>query len=95
MLPPATPHWRHAMNTDHRWMAVVVPVRLTGLPALTIPIGFGARGLPMGLPISGRMGADADVLALGRCWHDATDRPGRRPPDAHGGEGLAGTGALG
>ncbi|MGL4319485.1 MAG: amidase, partial [Paracoccaceae bacterium] len=69
-----------AMDTYHRWMEVVVPVSLIGLPALNIPIGFGTAGLPMGMQIIGRTGADADVLAMGQCWHEATDWPGRKPP---------------
>ncbi len=84
-----------AMDTYHRWMEVVVPVSLIGLPALNIPVGFGPPnpengGLPMGMQIIGRTGADADVLALGQCWHLATDWPGRRPPHAQGGRGLRG-----
>ena len=79
-----------AMDTYHRWMEVVVPVSLIGLPALNIPVGFGANGLPMGMQIIGRTGADADVLALGQCWHLATDWPGRAPP-----AGLAGKPRLG
>ena len=84
-----------AMDTYHRWMEVVVPVSLIGLPALSIPIGFGAQGLPMGMQIIGRTGADASVLALGQCWHQATDWPWRRPPGLPSTEDLAGPQALG
>lgn len=68
------------MDTYHRWMEVVIPVSLIGLPALSVPIGFGAQGLPMGMQIAGRVGADAAVLAMGQAWHAATDWPGRQPP---------------
>ncbi len=68
------------MDTYHRWMEVVVPVSLIGLPALSVPIGFGANGLPMGMQLIGRVGADAQVLAAGQAWHLATDWPGTRPP---------------
>ena len=72
------------MDTYHRWMEVVVPVSLIGLPALSVPVGFGPEGLPEGLPmgmqIIGRAGADARVLAIGQAWHLATDWPGRAPP---------------
>ena len=68
------------MDTYHRWMEIVIPISLIGLPALSVPIGFGANGLPMGLQIAGRVGADAAVLALGQAWHLATDWPARRPP---------------
>ncbi|MFN3281773.1 MAG: amidase [Tabrizicola sp.] len=68
------------MDTYHRWMEVVVPASLIGLPALSVPVGFGSQGLPMGMQIIGRSGDDAGVLAIGQAWHRATDWPGRRPP---------------
>jgi amidase len=69
-----------AMDTYHRWMEIVVPVSLIGLPALNVPVGFGAQGLPMGMQIIGPTGADAAVLAAGHAYHRVTDWPGRRPP---------------
>lgn len=69
-----------AMDTYHRWMEVVIPISLIGLPALSVPVGFSAQGLPMGMQIAGKVGADAAVLALGQAYHLATDWPGRRPP---------------
>jgi amidase len=68
------------MDTYHRWMEVVVPASLAGLPALALPCGFGAGGLPMGMQLIGRAGDDAGILAMGLAWHEATDWPGRRPP---------------
>ena len=68
------------MDSYHRWMEVVIPVSLLGLPSLNVPVGFGANGLPMGMQIFGRFGADAAVLAMGQQYHLATDWPGRRPP---------------
>ena len=70
----------HQMDTYHRWMEVVVPASLIGLPALSVPVGFGAQGLPMGMQIIGRSGDDAGVLAIGQAWHRATDWPQQRPP---------------
>ena len=69
-----------AMDTYHRWMEVVIPISLIGLPAVSLPIGFGANGLPMGLQLAGRVGDDAGVLAMAEAWHQATDWPARRPP---------------
>ena len=69
-----------AMDTYHRWMEVVVPASLLGLPALAVPAGFGAAGLPMGVQIIGRRGADADILALGAAYHKRVDWPGARRP---------------
>ena len=70
----------HAMDTYHRWMEVVIPVSLAGLPALALPAGFGANGLPMGMQLFGPTGADAKILALGQAYHLATDWPGKEPP---------------
>jgi amidase len=68
------------MDTYHRWMEVVIPASLIGLPALSLPIGFSGTGLPMGMQIIGRSGDDAGVLAIGQAWHRATEWPQRRPP---------------
>ena len=68
------------MDTYHRWMEVVVPVSLIGLPALSVPVGFSGDGLPMGMQIIGRSGDDAQVLAIGQAWHRATEWPQERPP---------------
>ena len=69
-----------AMDTYHRWMEIVIPVSLIGLPALSVPVGFGPEGLPMGMQLAGPVGADAAILALGQAWHEATDWPGQKPP---------------
>lgn len=69
-----------AMDSYHRWMEVVVPVSLIGLPSLNVPVGFGAEGLPTGVQIIGPTGADARVLALGEAYHSATHWPQMRPP---------------
>jgi amidase len=68
------------MDTYHRWMECVIPVSLLGLPAVAVPAGFGAEGLPMGLQLAGRFGADRTVLSLAQAYHAATDWPGRQPP---------------
>jgi amidase len=68
------------MDTYHRWMEVVIPASLIGLPALSVPVGFGPQGLPMGLQIIGRAGDDMGILSIGQSWHRATCWPQRRPP---------------
>lgn len=65
-------HWPReiggvAMDTYHRWMEVVVPVSLIGLPTIAVPLR-GAR--PMGLQIAGKRGDDLTVLQLGEAWHE-------------------------
>lgn len=48
--------------------ALTVPANVTGMPALTVPAGFGGDGLPIGLQLMGRPGADARVLGAGRAF---------------------------
>ncbi len=68
-----------SMDTYHRWMEVVVPVSLIGLPSLAVPAGFGTQGLPMGIQLFGPRGNDAELLALGAAYHVATQWPQKRP----------------
>jgi aspartyl-tRNA(Asn)/glutamyl-tRNA(Gln) amidotransferase subunit A len=56
------------------------PFNLTGLPALALPCGFTGDGLPLGLQLVGRPFAEADVLAAGHAYQQATDWHSRRPP---------------
>lgn len=68
------------MDTYHRWMQAVIPVSLLGLPALALPAGFGAKGLPMGFQLFGLRGDDQGLLALGAAYHQAVDWPNQMPP---------------
>jgi amidase len=68
------------MDTYHRWMEVVIPVSLAGVPCLSVPAGFGANGLPTGMQVFGKTGDDRAILRLGQAYHRATDWPGNRPP---------------
>lgn len=75
---PFPVEWRHPtqiagreMDTYHRWMEVVVPVSLTGLPAVALPCGMSENGLPMGVQAFARRGEDAMLLRLAARWHEA------------------------
>jgi aspartyl-tRNA(Asn)/glutamyl-tRNA(Gln) amidotransferase subunit A len=56
------------------------PFNLTGLPALALPCGFTAAGLPVGLQLVGRPFAEARLLAAGHAYQQTTDWHRRRPP---------------
>jgi ureidomalonase len=60
------------MDTYHRWMETVAPWSLAGTPVLGMPAGFDRRGLPAGVQLVGRPGADLDVLRLGHAYEQAT-----------------------
>ncbi|VVE23944.1 amidase [Pandoraea cepalis] len=84
-------HWPSSvagkpMDTYHRWMEVVIGPTLAGLPAISVPVGFDARGLPMGLQIIGPAQADLAVLQLAHAHEQQTQWVRRRLPPM-----LAGT----
>jgi Asp-tRNA(Asn)/Glu-tRNA(Gln) amidotransferase A subunit family amidase len=54
---------------------------LCGVPAVTIPVGFGPLGLPLGLQIIGRMGDDERLLSVARwCEEGFSFPPWREKP---------------
>jgi aspartyl-tRNA(Asn)/glutamyl-tRNA(Gln) amidotransferase subunit A len=62
------------------WNAFVYPFNQSGNPALSVPNGFGADGLPTGLQIVGRWWKDNDVLRLGALLERVRPWADRRPP---------------
>jgi aspartyl-tRNA(Asn)/glutamyl-tRNA(Gln) amidotransferase subunit A len=56
------------------------PFNLTGLPALTVPCGFSADGLPIGMQIVSRPFAEAEVLCAGDAFQRETNWHERQPP---------------
>ena len=70
------------MDTYHRWMETVAPWTFAATPALGMPAGFDARGLPAGVQLIGPPGADAAVLDVGEAYETATRWVERvRPPE--------------
>lgn len=55
------------------------PFNLTGHPAASVPCGFTAQGLPIGLQIIGRPFDEATVLRVGDAYQRLTDWHTRRP----------------
>jgi aspartyl-tRNA(Asn)/glutamyl-tRNA(Gln) amidotransferase subunit A len=53
---------------------------LAGLPATSIPCGFGAQGLPVGLHLVGGYFAEARLLNVAHQYQRATDWHARVPP---------------
>jgi aspartyl-tRNA(Asn)/glutamyl-tRNA(Gln) amidotransferase subunit A len=46
---------------------------LSGFPALSVATGFGERGLPTGMQIAGRVGAENALIAVGSAYQQLTD----------------------
>lgn len=61
------------------WMRSACHISATGHPALSVPAGFDADGLPVGLQIVGRHRGDLRLLRIGRAYEHATEFWRRRP----------------
>jgi amidase len=64
------------------WMASAYLISVTGLPAVSVPAGFTAGGLPVGLQLVGRRRADWDLLAMAHGFETAADYPAVTPESA-------------
>ena len=53
------------------WLALAYYVTLAGHPALSLPVGVDAKGMPFGLQIVGPRGGDALVLSVAAAIEDA------------------------
>jgi amidase len=55
------------------------PFNISGQPAMSLPLGVFADGLPLGVQIVGRQGEEATVLAVAGALEEAMPWAGRRP----------------
>ena len=70
-----------SMDTYHRWMEVVIYPTFAGLPAISVPAGFNAQGLPMGLQLIGKPKGDFELLQVAHAYEQAAqDLIQKRPP---------------
>jgi aspartyl-tRNA(Asn)/glutamyl-tRNA(Gln) amidotransferase subunit A len=72
--PPGTETKVLAISANTR------PFNYLGLPAISIPCGFDANGLPIGLQLAGRPFAEARLLRLADAYQRDTDWHRRHPP---------------
>jgi aspartyl-tRNA(Asn)/glutamyl-tRNA(Gln) amidotransferase subunit A len=59
-----------------------IPAPLAGLPALSVPCGFDAKGLPVGLQMMGPHFAEARLLGAAHRYQQATDWHRRVPKES-------------
>jgi amidase len=67
------------MDTYIDWMRSCWYVSFMTNPAISMPAGFTAAGLPVGLQIVGRHRADWSVLQIAHAFEEATHHGARRP----------------
>ena len=58
-------------------------ITVTGCPAISVPAGFTASGLPIGFQIVGPRWQDFAVLQLAHAFETLSDAGRRRPSSAH------------
>ncbi len=56
-----------------------LPWTFFGLPTVTVPCGFGPRGLPLGLQIAGYLGADEQLFVVAAGIETALGKPEQTP----------------
>jgi len=61
------------------WAGFSYPFNFTGQPAATVPAGFTASGMPVGLQIVGRRLADLQVLQASAAFEEARPWAAKRP----------------
>jgi len=59
-----------------------LPASLAGLPGMSLPVGFGEAGMPVGLQLIGNHLQEARLLSAAHAYQQATDWHIRRPGDA-------------
>jgi aspartyl-tRNA(Asn)/glutamyl-tRNA(Gln) amidotransferase subunit A len=69
-----------AIEQARRLTRFTAPFNLTGLPALSVPCGFTASHLPVGLQIVSRHWGEAKILQAGQAYEGVTGWHAKAPP---------------
>ena len=85
IVAPTTPNvaFKHGEKEDPLSMYLndvfTIPGNLSGIPGVSVPCGFSATGLPIGLQVLGRPLDEARVLRAAYAYEQATTWRARRP----------------
>jgi aspartyl-tRNA(Asn)/glutamyl-tRNA(Gln) amidotransferase subunit A len=79
VAPPLDARFSDYFGAERR-LAITSLGNLLGWPCVTLPCGFGERGLPISLQLVGRPGGEATLLTLADHYQRQTDWHLRRPP---------------
>jgi aspartyl-tRNA(Asn)/glutamyl-tRNA(Gln) amidotransferase subunit A len=78
-LAPAAAFAEIDPNNSPNLPVQMMPSDVTGHPAMSIPTGFSASGLPLSMQIIGRAFDEPTVLGIGAAFEAATSLNVRRP----------------
>ncbi|KAL5096522.1 hypothetical protein RYX36_000849 [Vicia faba] len=80
IIPPsALKNGETDMQTTGYLMRFVVPANLLGFPAISVPVGYDKKGLPIGLQIIGRPWAEATILRVAFAVEKLSGESKKRP----------------
>ncbi|MGH7305812.1 MAG: Asp-tRNA(Asn)/Glu-tRNA(Gln) amidotransferase subunit GatA [Candidatus Rokuibacteriota bacterium] len=85
IVAPTTPNvaFKHGEKEDPLSMYLndvfTIPGNLSGIPGVSVPCGFSAKGLPIGLQVLGRPLDEGRVLRAANAYEQATTWRSRRP----------------
>jgi amidase/aspartyl-tRNA(Asn)/glutamyl-tRNA(Gln) amidotransferase subunit A len=87
MVPPLLDAFPSTEEHDAKWAeygyweTFTAPANVTGQPAISLPCRRpSSTGLPIGLQLIGRLGAETEMLAFAAAYEAAADLGRRRPP---------------
>jgi amidase len=84
--PPEVGRWRGRgalrtlLGVGRAWPPFTLPWNLTGQPAASVPAGFDAEGLPLGVQLVGRPDAETTLVALAAQVEGERDWAVQTPP---------------
>jgi amidase len=70
----------HPVKNYQEWLYLTYAITVTGLPVISVPCGFTAEGLPVGLQIVGRRLAEASVLRAAAAFEKIAPWKDKKPP---------------
>lgn len=66
--------------TSSVFIRLSAPANVTGLPSVSVPCGFGRRGLPVAFQVMGRPFGEARILRIARAYERTANWSSRKPP---------------